>query len=137
MQSQRRCWAETAKFIDNHGNGRITPAGRRRRQFQAEAEILRHDTDDNNVAWCLTNETQRGEQIGETQLMRREARLEQHFDVIVFKPDQAARRPICIYRIGHDQAIAVRDHVEQVHPRGAAVEHLDVAGQLVGRSSSP
>ncbi len=47
------------------------------------------------------------------------------------QPDQTARRAGRIHGVGHDQAIALGDHVEQLHARGAAVEHIDAIGQIV------
>lgn len=66
MQSRRGRRAEAAKLIDNHGHGSITPACRRRRQIEAKANIFRYDADDDNAAWRLVNETQRGQQVRET-----------------------------------------------------------------------
>ncbi|MGD0335398.1 MAG: hypothetical protein ABSA90_19425 [Xanthobacteraceae bacterium] len=94
---------------------------------------MRYDANDDNPAGRLVDEAKRGKQVRQTQLVWREPGLEQHLDVLIFEPDHAAGRSISIYGIGHDQAIAFRDHVKQIHPRGAAIEHLDVGGQLMGR----
>jgi hypothetical protein len=63
MQPRRRRSTETGEFIDDHGHGRIPSTGSCGRQFQAEAQILRNDTYDNDPAWRLVDEAQRGKHV--------------------------------------------------------------------------
>ena len=50
---------------------------------------------------------------------------------VVLEPDQATGRPVGIHGVGHDQAVAIGDDVEQVDAGGAAVEQVDSVGQIV------